>query len=285
MFDTFKPIVETPRSSMHRRIRKDLSVRVVDPSNPMPKYLQISHWLKELIRSGRYQSGEKLPSEVELSKICQVHRNTLRQAISDLETQGVLHKEKGFGTFVSSAAPVSVKHRLKQISSFKDDLREIGIKEKTIIVKTEVIESPALVAERLVQGSGGRVVMVRRLRTGDGIPLIYEESYLPYDMFEGITEMDLTGSMYKIISKKFKIVLERSEQAIMAVNLNKKIARLLTLPENAAGLFMESVTYNDSNIPVEVLYSYYRGDKYRFEIEIGRSRLNGNGLNVFSVDL
>ena len=260
-------------------------MRVVDPTNPMPKYLQISHWLKDLIRSGRYKSNEKLPSEVELAKICQVHRNTLRQAIADLVSQGILHKEKGFGTFVASKAPVAVKHSLKQISSFKDDLSEIGIKEKTVILKSQIIEVPALVAERLILGPGGRVVIVRRLRTGDGIPLIYEESYLPENMFQGITEMDLTGSMYNIISRKFKTVLERSEQAIMAVTLKKKIARLLTMPENAAGLFMESVTYNDSNIPIEVLYSYYRGDKYRFEIELGRYRLNGNGLNPFSVDL
>ena len=260
-------------------------MRVVDPSNPMPKYLQISHWLRELIRNGRYQSGEKLPSEVELSKICQVHRNTLRQAISDLVSQGILRKEKGFGTFVTASGPVSVKHSLKQISSFKDDLAELGIREKTVLLKTEVVESPPLVAERLFLGPGSRVVMIRRLRTGDGIPLIYEESYLPYDMFQGITDMDLTGSMYKIITRVFKTVLERSEQAILAVNLNKKIARLLTLPENSAGLFMESVTYNDRNIPVEVLFSYYRGDKYRFEIELGRYRLNGNGLNLISVGL
>jgi GntR family transcriptional regulator len=250
----------------------------------MPKYLQISTWLRELIRSGRYKSGEKLPAEVELSKMCQVNRNTLRQAISDLVSQGILRKEKGFGTFVASSEPVAVKHRLKQISSFRDDLREIGIQEKTILLNTEVVETPSLVAERLVLGPGSRVVVVRRLRTGDGIPLIYEESHLPHDMFKGITDMDLTGSMYTIISRKFNTVLERSEQSIMAVNLNKKIARLLTLPENAPGIFMESITYNDSNIPIEVLYSYYRGDKYRFEIELGRYRLNGNGLNPFAVD-
>lgn len=260
-------------------------MRVVDASNPMPKYLQISTWLRELIRSGRYKSGEKLPSEVELAKMCQVHRNTLRQAIAELVSQGVLRKEKGFGTFIASAAPVAVKHRLKQISSFKDDLREIGIKDKTVILKAEVLESPALVAERLVLGPGGRVAVVRRLRTGDGIPLIYEESYLPHDMFRGIIELDLTGSMYKIISNQYKTVLERSEQAIQSINLNRKIARLLALPEHAAGLFMESVTYNDNNIPIEVLYSYYRGDKYRFEIDLGRYRLNGDGLNPFSSDL
>ena len=260
-------------------------MRVVDTSNPMPKYLQISHWLKELIRSGRYKSGEKLPSEVELASLCQVHRNTLRQAISDLVSQGILRKEKGFGTFVASSTPVAVKHRLKQISSFKDDLHEIGIKEKTIILKTEVIHSPTLVAESLLLGPDSRVVVVRRLRTGDGIPLIYEESHLPYDMFKGIMDMDLTGSMYKIISHKFNTILERSEQTIMAVTLRKKIARLLTLPENSAGLFMESITYNDSNIPIEVLYSYYRGDKYRFEVELGRYRFNGNGFNPIISDL
>ena len=85
-----------------------------------------------------------------------------------------------------------------------------------------------------------------------------------------------------ILSKKFNTVLERSEQDITAVNLERNIARLLTLPENAAGLFMESVTYNDNHIPIEILYSYYRGDKYRFEIELGRYRLEENGTNHFS---
>lgn len=255
-------------------------MRIVDPSNPMPKYLQISAWLKELIQSGRFKSGEKLPSEVELSNRCQVHRNTLRQAIAELVSQGILRKEKGFGTFVTLSKPLSVKHRLNKISSFKDDLSEIGIQEKNIILKAEVVVAPTLVAEKLVLGPDARAVVIRRLRTGDGVPLIYEESYLPYNMFKNIIRMDLTGSMYKLISKQFNTVLERCEQAIMAVSLEKRIARLLALPENSAGLFMESVTFNDGNIPVEVLYSYYRGDKYRFEVELGRYRFQENGMNT-----
>jgi GntR family transcriptional regulator len=56
-------------------------LKIVDPSNPIPKYLQISTWLKDLIQTGRYKQGEKLPSEIELSKICEVNRNTLMQEI------------------------------------------------------------------------------------------------------------------------------------------------------------------------------------------------------------
>ena len=90
----------------------------------MPKYLQISTWLKELIQTGRYKEGEKLPSEIELSKVCEVNRNTLRQAISRLTTEGMLRKEKGMGTFVTASEPVTVKHKLKRITSFGEDLNE-----------------------------------------------------------------------------------------------------------------------------------------------------------------
>ena len=76
-------------------------MKIVDSTNPIPKYLQITSWLKELIQNGRYLPGEKLPSEVELSQLCGVNRNTLRQAISELTTIGFLRKEKGIGTCFS----------------------------------------------------------------------------------------------------------------------------------------------------------------------------------------
>ncbi|MCP4694355.1 MAG: UTRA domain-containing protein, partial [Desulfobacterales bacterium] len=60
-----------------------------------------------------------------------------------------------------------------------------------------------------------------------------------------------------------------------AVNLNKRIAGLFKLPPKAAGLYMESVTYDDNNIPVEVLCSYCRGDRYVFEVELGKYQIKG----------
>ena len=111
------------------------------------------------------------------------------------------------------------------------------------------------------------------MRSGDELPLIYEETYLPRDLFEGILDMNLTGSMYQIFTSAFDTVLARGEQTIRAVNLNKKIAALLGLSKNSASLCMESVTYNDRNIPVEFLCCYFRGDKYTFEVELGRYHL------------
>ena len=256
-------------------------MKVVDPLNPIPKYLQISAWLKEIIQTGRYKKGEKLPSEIELAKMCDVNRNTLRQAIAELVSAGILRKEKGMGTFVSSSIPVALKHKLKRISSFRDDLREIGIKENTKLLKKTIEEAKDHVAKMLILGVNNKVIVVRRLRAGNGIPFIYEESYIPYDMFKNILDMDLTGSMYKIISELFNIVLARCEQTIRAVNLKGKIASILDVPENSAGIFMESITFDENSIPVEVLCSYYRGDKYIFEVELGRYRIQENNIETF----
>jgi GntR family transcriptional regulator len=245
-------------------------MKIVDETNPIPKYLQISAWLREVIETGRYKKGEKLPSEVELSKMCGVNRNTLRQAISELTAIGLLRKEKGTGTFVDVPAPLQLRHRLERITSFTDLMRESGIVQKTKIIKKGFEIAGDDVAKALFLGSNNKVIVVHRVRAGDGTPLIYEESYLPYDKFKGILDMDLSGSMYKIMSEQFGVVLARSKQTISSINLDTKIGKILKIPANSAGIYIESLTFDENSIPIELLYSYHRGDKYKLEIELGR---------------
>lgn len=173
---------------------------------------------------------------------------------------------------------MAITHKLKSISSFSADLRELGIREKTKIIKKGVEEAKEQVARKLILSPNGSVVAIRRLRTGNQVPFIYEESYLPHSIFREILEMDLTGSMYQIINERFNVTLARSDQTIRAVNLKGRIASYLNVPENTAAFFMESLTYDENNLPVELLYSYYRGDKYVFEIELGRYHINENQL-------
>ena len=255
-------------------------MKIVDESNPIPKYLQISAWLKELIQTGRYAAGERLPSEIELAKTCGVNRNTLRQAITELTAAGLLRKEKGTGTFVSSPAAAGLKHKLERISSFRDMLGQSGIKARTKVIDKRIVTADEHVAKSLFLGANKQVLAIKRVRAGNGTPFIYEESYLSADMFGGILELDLTGSMYDIISEHFGIVLARSKQSISAVNLTAKIAGILKVPVNSAAIFAESITFDDKSIPIELLFSYYRGDKYMLEIELGRYHPNPGSMNI-----
>lgn len=247
----------------------------LDPG--VPKYLQISHWLMEMVQKGRYAVNDKLPSESKLAELFRVNRNTVRQAISDLVTKGVVLKKNGVGSFVIGRAAQPVKYTLQHISSFTDDMVHMGISPKTRLLSKSVIEAPGDVAEKLMLGKERLVIVTERLRMGNGIPLVIERSYLPHREYKAILKMRLTGSLYHLLTKKFRVELHRSIQTFRATLLSNKDARLLGVPPHSPGIFLESVIYDSKNIPVETLHAFHRGDKYIFEVESGKYRYDLEG--------
>ncbi|OGP92934.1 MAG: hypothetical protein A2156_10285 [Deltaproteobacteria bacterium RBG_16_48_10] len=244
----------------------------------VPKYTQISHWLMEMIQKGRYGLHEKLPSESRLSELFRVNRNTVRQAISDLVSKGLIQKRNGVGSFVIARSIPPVKYTLQNISSFTDDMIRMGITPKTKLIRQSVIEVPSEVAEKLMLGKEKWVILTERLRLGNQIPLVIERSYLPHKEYKAILKMRLTGSLYHLLTKKFHVDLHRSIQTFRAIALTGKDGKLLELPPGAPGIFLESIIYDSKNIPVEVLHAFHRGDQYVFEVESGRYRFELESL-------
>jgi GntR family transcriptional regulator len=238
----------------------------------VPKYIQISNWLMEMIQKGRYAVQEKLPSESKLSELFRVNRNTVRQAISDLVAKGLVQKKNGVGSFVIGRSFQPVKYTLQHISSFTDDMMRMGVVPQNKLIHKSVIEAPPDVAEKLMLGKERKVILTERLRLGNRIPLVIERSYLPYEEYRDILKMRLTGSLYHLLTRKFHVVLHRSLQTFRAIALSGRDAKLLGVPPRSPGIFLESVIYDSKNIPVEVLHAFHRGDKYIFEVESGRYR-------------
>ena len=240
----------------------------------VPKYIQISNWLTEMIQKGRYGVHDKLPSESKLSELFRVNRNTVRQAISDLVAKGLVQKKNGIGSFVLSQPFQPVKYTLQHISSFTDDMMRMDIVPQTKLIRKSVIEAPPDVAEKLMLGKEKLVILTERLRLGNRIPLVIERSYLPHKEYKGILKMRLTGSLYHLLTKRFHVNLHRSIQTFRAFALSGKDAKLLGVPPKSPGIFLESIIYDSKNIPIEVLHAFHRGDKYIFEVESGRYRYN-----------
>jgi GntR family transcriptional regulator len=238
----------------------------------VPKYIQISNWLMEMILKGRYGVQDKLPSESKLSHLFRVNRNTVRQAISDLVVKGIVQKKNGVGSFVIARSFQPVKYTLQHISSFTDDMMRMGIVPQTKLINKSVIEAPPDVAEKMMLGKERMVILTERLRLGNRIPLVIERSYLPYKEYKDILKMRLTGSLYHLLTIKFHVKLHRSHQTLRAITLSGKDAKLLGIAPRSPGIFLESVIYDSKNIPVEVLHAFHRGDKYLFEVESGRYR-------------
>ena len=79
---------------------------MVDRTSPLPAYFQISRDLRRRISSGEWKPGNKLPSELLLTKQYQVSRMTMRQAIMALVKESILTRRRGNGTFVNQSVLV-----------------------------------------------------------------------------------------------------------------------------------------------------------------------------------
>ena len=77
----------------------------IDRNSPVPYYFQLAEIVEEEIVSGRWEPGTRLPSEPDLCDQYALSRTTIRQALARLEQKGLITRDKGRGTFVSSSWP------------------------------------------------------------------------------------------------------------------------------------------------------------------------------------
>jgi len=235
-----------------------------------PKYIQLSNWLRKMIEKDRYKVGEKLPSENDLADMFKVNRNTVRQAIMQLVNDGLLEKKNGVGTFVTSKSNEKLLYSLKNITSLTHELKKRDIKPTTRLIVKKVIEADEDMAKKLMLGGDNRVIEIKRLRCGNSTPLVIERSYLSYRDFKNIMNMEIPDSLYKLLIEDFNVTLEHSIQTLWAITLDKDDAELLKVEPGFPAMFQESIIYDENNITIELLHSWYRGDKFVFSVESGR---------------
>lgn len=95
----------------------------IDPTSPVPLYVQIADQVRRLIAMGALQPGDRLPAVRELAITTRVNRNTAARAIQHLESEGVVRTRVGQGTFVEDGAQkIDRAHRDRTIDEALDRL-------------------------------------------------------------------------------------------------------------------------------------------------------------------
>ncbi len=244
----------------------------IDKSNPIPIYIQLARWLEEKIGDDTFPVGSKIPSEGELSSKFGVNRNTIRHAIEMLVKKGMLEKQKGIGTFVRRKNTLYPIHQLGRMTSFVDDFDMAEVDIEDVTISKEVIDAPVDIAEKLMVEPGSKIIEIERIRIADKTPFVLERQFYKYEDFSGLLEIDIKGSMYQILRENFNADLHHSVQTIRAVKLPKDIADKLEISRSVPCILLESLAYTRENVCIEVLLSYYRGDRYVFKVEAGEYR-------------
>ncbi len=245
-------------------------MRTIDRSSPLPFYYQLKQILVSEIAERSLAPGDRLAGDHELTSTYNVSRTVVRQALSELETEGVIERVKGRGTYV---AQHKTSERLVQsLTGLYEDVEARGSHLRSEVLRLDVVPADEQVARELGLALGASVIVLERLRFVDDEPWVLVIGHLPLDLAPGLLDDDLSHqSLYALLEKKYGVVLRHGERSVEATVASTSLAHHLGIGQGDPVLVLRSTVYGDDERPVELFVAYHRGDRSRFEVALSRS--------------
>ena len=239
---------------------------MLDNNSPIPLYYQLKSYIQNQISSGAWKPGGQIPSEAELCQEFQISRTTIRQAIGELVTQGKLKRTQGRGTFVTQ---YNIEKPLFFLTGFSQDMKLRSLKPNSKVLKFETIPPSAHMTQNLNLRENEPVILLRRLRLADDQLMAIDNCFLPFNRFFALLHENLEeNSLYDLLAKKFETIPVRSIRSIESIGCPPAEAELLEVKVGFPILYIVGTNYDQNNQPFEHSESYYRGDRFTFNVEI-----------------
>ena len=240
----------------------------------IPLYYQLETILRKRISSGELARGDRLASEEALAKEYSLSRITVRQALSSLESDGLIIRKRGKGTFISK------KHTYLEspkFTGFIEDLISMGIRTKSRVLDISMVGGPQSIQEHLELEAGTQLFRIEKIRLVEGSPFSYVLDYLPPDIGQKIKTDDLTAKpLLMILEDDLGIKVTEAVQSIEATIADTHVAAMLGIRVGDPLLKGERTVFDVNHKPVEYVSVLYRADKYFYTVNLKRKRLKNS---------
>jgi GntR family transcriptional regulator len=225
-----------------------------------PRYLAIAALVRDRIATEQLGPHTLLPSERELAEQHGVSRMTARQALSLLESEGVVYRKPPRGTFV--AEPRVRFH----IGSFSEEVSRLGLRPAARLLWAEHQQPTPAVQLALGLDDGAAVHVFHRLRSVDDVPVALETTFLPAELTPGILDTPEEGSLWAVLRDRYEIRLARSTAVLESIVLDDTSSAQLAVRAGSAGTLLTRRTEDDAGRCVEYARDVYRADRAAFEV-------------------
>ena len=234
----------------------------IDKNGSTPLHIGVRIALAEAIQRGVFKPGEMLPSEREMQIQLGISRATIRQALNDLASSGLIYTRSGKGTYV---AQLRIATSLIPRVSFSENMRRLGHMPATKLLEMAVEPAFGLIADHLQVPQGAQIIRIKRLRLADNIPLGIQKTHLPYDLCFELLKKDFNQASIFDSLVELGLSPYSASQTVKASLPTKEEQKLLAIQEGAPVMRIHWSTFLESGKPIEAAYQTYRGDKYQIE--------------------
>ncbi|MGW7368444.1 GntR family transcriptional regulator [Streptomyces sp. NPDC054841] len=232
----------------------------------LPLWYQVSQSLRASILGRRPHDPLRLPTEEQLAEHYGVSVLTMRQALKELETEGLISRHRRRGTFIEPGARRSAPRRL--LGSIDAIVAQQSGERTTILG-----HGPGAVPGDLAEFFPGaeEVVTYRRLRCDGetGEPTNWAENAVRPDIATSLDVADLERwPMTKVLRDVVGVRISRITDTVEARLADPETAELLQVPLLSPILHYTGVTYDEEGQVVDVARIRYRGDRFSFSVTV-----------------
>jgi GntR family transcriptional regulator len=235
----------------------DLSL---DRGSRVPLYAQLADQLEAAIHDGRLSPGDRIDTETDLAERLGLGRPTVRQAVQELVSKGLLVRRRGVGTQVVGAQ----FHRPLELTSLFDDLTAADHRPSTTVLALEHVPADGIVSAALRVPESTEVVYLERLRCQRGEPLAVMRNWLPADLLPLDSAALEAHGLYDLL-RRSGVHLQIAQQRIGARSAPRREARLLAVSTGAPLLTMQRTSFDSTGRAVEYAEHCYRADRHSFD--------------------
>lgn len=209
--------------------------------------------------------GQRLTSEPELAKQMGVSRATLREAMRTFETQGIIRRRQGSGTYVVGKVPV-IDAGLEVLESLDTMARRMNLAVTVGELHVEQVEAEAEIAAGLGVAEKTRVTRIRRVMCADSRPVAYLLDTLPENLLkpEELSEQFNGSVLDFMLGRGDPLTVSRA--AISATNATAEVAKALEIQRGDVLLQFVSQLYADGGKVVDYTVSYFIPGYFNFHV-------------------
>lgn len=235
----------------------------------MARYMELRQTLAAEIAAGVPPVGARFPTDLELCERFGVSRHTVREALRDLQDQGLLVRQRGSGTVVADPAARGVYSQtvasLAELDAYAADAHFAKASEGVVVARPALADLLACAPDT----KWLRLAGLRRLE-GASAPLAWTELFFaePYISARGQLVMG-PEPFYEQLRRLFGVTVTEVEQTISAVSIPPDIAASLETPAGGPALLVRRRYFAGADL-VEISLSIHPAERYAYTQRLSR---------------
>jgi GntR family transcriptional regulator len=245
---------------MQRKIKKDL----------IPLYSRVSSIIQNKILSGQYEPNDKLPTEDELVVYFGVSKITVRNALALLESDGLIFRTRGKGTFVAPLIPETKQYIHTSLNKMSLAL-ERGENKPLEIRKIKVGDTriPKDIRSFFGISNNEEIGRIRRMSNLKGV-LYFFENFMMVDVVHLISKRELykAKSILKLLKEKIGLKITKGEMFLQAVPAEPDVSETLQCQSFEPLIHIQTYFWSEPGLPLGIAYTYFRSCYFKYKVNV-----------------